>query len=104
MGFVPPLLSSLARRTPDSVIALKSSSTLARSTQPVTYTYRVFIETEDANTDAMHYASEKLYEGAIFRVNKPGTLIHGRPVIIYQVDNHPGDETPGIAHARIEGV
>jgi hypothetical protein len=67
-----------------------------------TYTYRVFIETEDANTDAMHYASEKLYEGAIFRVNKPGTLIHGKPVIIYQVDNHPGDETPGIAHARVE--
>lgn len=68
----------------------------------MTYTYRVFIETEDANTDAMHYASEKLYEGAIFRVNKPGTYIHGRPVIIYQVDNHPGDETPGIAHARVE--
>ena len=39
----------------------------------VTYTYRVFIETEDATTDAMHYASERLYEGAIFRVNKPGT-------------------------------
>ena len=48
----------------------------------MTYTYRVFIETEDANTDAMHYASEKLYEGAIFRVNKPGTYVHGRPVII----------------------
>ncbi len=91
---------------PDRVIALKeyASSTLAGSTRRVTYTYRVFIETEDADTDAMHYASEKLYEGAIFRVNKPGTLIHGRPVIIYQVDNHPGDETPGIAHARIEGV
>jgi hypothetical protein len=68
----------------------------------VTYTYRVFIEADDANTDAMHYASEKVYEGAIFRVNKPGTLIHGRQVIIYQVDNHPGDETPGIAHARVE--
>ena len=68
----------------------------------MTYTYRVFIETEDANTDAMHYASEKLYEGAIFRVNKPGTLIHGRQVITCQVDNHPGDETSGIAHARVE--
>lgn len=53
----------------------------------MTYTYRVFIEADDANTDAMHYASEKVYEGAIFRVNKPGTLIHGRQVIIYQVDN-----------------
>ena len=68
----------------------------------MTYTYRVFIETETANTDAMHYASEKLYEGAIFRVNKPGMPIHGKPVIIHRVDNHPGDETPGIAHARVE--
>jgi hypothetical protein len=68
----------------------------------VTYTYRVFIEADDANTDAMHYASERVYEGAIFRVSKPGTLIHGRQVIIYQVDNHPGDETLGIAHARVE--
>ena len=68
----------------------------------MTYAYRVFIETEDANTDVMHYASEKLYEGAIFRVNKPGMPIHGRPVIIHRVDNHPGDETPGIAHARVE--
>jgi hypothetical protein len=70
----------------------------------VTYSYRVFIETEDANTDAMHYASEKLYEGAIFRVNKPETYIHGRPVIFCQVDDHPANETPGIAHARVEGV
>ena len=68
----------------------------------MTYTYRVFIETETANTDAMHYTSEKLYEGAIFRVNKPGMPIHGKPVIIHRVDNHPGDETPGIAHARVE--
>ena len=70
----------------------------------MTYTYRVFIETEGGNTDAMHYASEKLYEGAIFRTNKPGTYFHGRPVIIYQVDSHPGNETPGIAHARVDGV
>ena len=68
----------------------------------MTYVYRVFIDSETAITDAMHYASEKLYEGAIFRVNKPGDLIHGTPVIIYRVDNHPEDETPGIAHARVE--
>ena len=66
------------------------------------YAYRVFIELANTDTDAMHYSEEKLYEGAIFRVNKPGDLIHGRPVIVYRVDNHPGDETPGIAHARIE--
>jgi len=62
----------------------------------VTYRYRVFIETENADTDAMHYAGERLYEGAIFRVNKPGMQVHGRPVIVYRVDSHPGDETPGM--------
>jgi hypothetical protein len=70
----------------------------------VTYAYRVFIETENTETDAMHYAGEKLYEGAIFRVNKPGMQAHGTPVIVYRVDSHPGNETPGIAHARVERV
>ena len=72
----------------------------------MTYTYRVFIETEDANTDAMHYASEKLYEGAIFRVNKLGKHIHGTSVVVRRVDSHPSRtaDTPGIAHAHVEGV
>jgi len=70
----------------------------------VTYAYRVFIETENGETDAMHYASEKLYEGAIFRANKPGTQVHGIPVIVYRVDSHPGNEISGIAHARVESV
>jgi hypothetical protein len=39
------------------------------------YEYRVFIETSGGDTDAMHYSDEKLYEGAIFRVNKPGSEI-----------------------------
>ena len=68
------------------------------------YAYRVFIELSNTETDAMHYSDEKLYEGAIFRVNKPGKHIHGTPVIVYQVDNHPEEDTPGIAHARVEEI
>ncbi len=68
------------------------------------YGYRVFIDRGNAETDAPHLASEKLYEGAIFRVNKPGGDIDGTPVIVYRVDSHPSGDAPGIAHARVEGV
>jgi hypothetical protein len=68
----------------------------------VSYQYRVFIELLNAETDAMHYSDEELYEGAIFRVNKPGTEIHCRPVIVFRVVNHPGYDSVGIAYARVE--
>ena len=66
----------------------------------VSHEYRVFIEAPNGDTDAMHYSDEELYEGAIFRVNKPGSEIHGRPVIVYRVVNHPGHEAVGIAYGR----
>src|SRR5829696_1746042 len=53
------------------------------------YEYRVFIDSPNGDTDAKHYADEKLYEGAIFRVNKPGTEIHGKPVLVHRVDSTP---------------
>jgi hypothetical protein len=56
----------------------------------------------NADTDAMHYSDEKLYEGAIFCVNKPGTQINGRAVVVRRIDSHPGNDTPGTAHARVE--
>jgi hypothetical protein len=68
----------------------------------MTFAYRVFIELANANTDAMHFSGEKLYEGAIFRVNMPGNDIHGTPVIVWRVDSHPSGDTSGIAHARTE--
>lgn len=70
----------------------------------MTYAYRVFIEFSNSDTDAMHYSGERLYEGAVFRVNKPGTLNHGTPVIVRRVDSHPSEDAPGIAHAYAEGV
>jgi hypothetical protein len=66
------------------------------------YEYRVFIELPSADTDAMHYSGEKLYEGAIFRVNKPGVAIDGVPVVVYRVVSHPGPDSAGIAYARTE--
>jgi hypothetical protein len=66
------------------------------------YEYRVFIEGRSSETDAMHFSSEKLYEGAIFRVNKPGADLDGVPVLVYRVDSHPTNDGPGIAHAKTE--
>jgi hypothetical protein len=68
------------------------------------YEYRVLIELLNGDTDAMHFSSEKLYPGAIFRVHKPGTHINGTPVIVRKVDSHPSENTPGIAHAHVEEV
>ena len=67
------------------------------------YEYRVFIDSPKGGTDAKHYSDEKLDEGAIFRVNKPGTEIHGKPVLVHRVDSHPGFQSVGIAWARTEG-
>ena len=67
------------------------------------YEYRVFIDSPEGDTDATHYSDEKLYEGAIFRVNKPGTEVHGKPVLVHRVDSHPGFQSVGIAWARTEG-
>jgi hypothetical protein len=67
------------------------------------YEYRVFIDSPEGDTDATHYSDEKLYEGAIFRVNKPGTEVHGKPVLVHRVDSHPRFQSVGIAWARTEG-
>jgi hypothetical protein len=66
----------------------------------VTYEYRVFIESPEGDTDAIHYADEKLFVGAIFRVNKPESQLHGKPVCVYRIDSHPGSEAVGIAWGR----
>jgi hypothetical protein len=58
------------------------------------YEYRVFIDSPEGNTDATHYSDEKLYEGAIFRLNKPGTKIHGKPVIVHR-RQPPRFQVPG---------
>jgi hypothetical protein len=66
----------------------------------VGYEYRVFIDSAEGDTDAKHYTDEKLYQGAIFRVNKPEAELHGKAVLVYRVDSHPGFQSVGIAWAR----
>jgi hypothetical protein len=66
------------------------------------YEYRVFIDSPEGDTDATHYSDEKLYEGAIFRLNKPGTKSMGSRSSS-TVDSHPGFKSLGIAWARTEG-
>jgi hypothetical protein len=65
----------------------------------MTYAYRVFVE--DANESSVaHFASEKLWDGATFRVSKPGHELDGRAVVAYRVVSHPTEHGPGIAYAR----
>jgi hypothetical protein len=66
------------------------------------YEYRVFIERGNSETDVSHFSNEKLWEGAVFRVNKPGTELHGVAVLVERVASHPTPHGPGIAYGRVE--
>lgn len=48
----------------------------------------------------LHLAPNKLGDGAIIELTRPGTELHGRPVTIYSVLTHPTDGRPGIAYGR----
>jgi hypothetical protein len=63
----------------------------------MTYAYRVFIEGGE-ETSVSHFSSEKLWEGASFRVSKPGDELDGQTVAIYRLVSHPTDHGPGIAY------
>ena len=64
----------------------------------VTFEYRVFIE--PGEFVVMHYRADKLWPGATFTANKPGTALHGTSVVVERVASHPTDEAPGIAYGR----
>jgi hypothetical protein len=49
----------------------------------MTYEYRIFIEgAEDSSVS--NFSSEKLWDGASFRANKPGHDVNGRMLVIYR--------------------
>jgi hypothetical protein len=48
----------------------------------------------------LHLAPDKLRDGAIIELTRPGTELHGRPVTVYSVLTHPRDGRPGIAYGR----
>ena len=66
----------------------------------VTFEYRVFIEQGGGESVVMHYRADKLWPGATFTANKPGTGLHGMSVVVERVASHPSDDAPGIAYGR----
>jgi hypothetical protein len=68
----------------------------------MTYAYRVFVA-DASDSSVSHFASEKLWDGATFRVSKPGHELDGRAVVVYRVVSHPTEHGPGIAYAESAG-
>jgi hypothetical protein len=66
----------------------------------VTYEYRVFIVHEGEESSFSHYSSEKLWDGAVLRVSKPGASFDGASVAVHRIVSRPTDHGPGIAYGR----
>ena len=77
-----------------------SSSPRCTSTGQMTYEYRVFIVHDGEESSFSHFSNEKLWEGAVLRVNKPGAELDGLSVSVHRVVSHPTDHGPGIAYGR----
>ena len=65
------------------------------------YEYRVFIVHDGEESTFSHFSSEKLWEGAALRVNKPGAEFDGLSVTVHRVASHPTGHGPGIAYGRV---
>ena len=65
----------------------------------MTYEYRVFVDGSD-DSAVTHFSGERLWDGASFRVIKPGDELDGRTVVIYRLVSHPTEHGPGIAYGR----
>jgi hypothetical protein len=59
---------------PQRVVAL---SFVRNTASHVTYEYRVFIVHDGEESTFSHFSSEKLWEGAVVRVSKPGAELDG---------------------------
>jgi hypothetical protein len=64
------------------------------------YEYRVFLDVANGETDVLHFSDEKLWPGAVFRANKPGSELHGVSILVERIGSHPTPHGPGIAHGR----
>ena len=77
-----------------------SASPGIRVSGQMTYEYRVFIVHDGEESTFSHFSSEKLWEGAVLRVSKPGAELDGLSVAVHRVVSHPTDHGPGIAYER----
>jgi hypothetical protein len=66
----------------------------------VSYQYRVFIVHQANESTFLHLSAEPLRDGLTIEVERPGSELDGRSVIVYSVLTHPLDGRPGIAYAR----
>jgi hypothetical protein len=66
----------------------------------VSYEYRVFMVQQAKEWTFLHLASERLRDGVVVEVERPGSEHDGLSVIVYSVLTHPIDGRPGIAYAR----
>ena len=64
------------------------------------YEYRVFIVHQAKESTFLHLSAERLQHGVVVEVERPGSELDGRSVIVYSVLAHPLDGRPGIAYAR----
>jgi hypothetical protein len=66
----------------------------------VSYEYRVFMVHQATESTFLHLSAEPLRDGVVIEVERPGSELDGRSVIVYSVLAHPLDGRPGIAYAR----
>ena len=71
-----------------------------RESPLVSCEYRVFMVHQAKESTFLHLAAGLLRDGAVVEVDRPGSELNGRSVIVYSVLAHPVDGRPGIAYAR----
>ena len=66
----------------------------------MSYEYRVFMVHEAKESTFLHLSGEPMRDGFVIEVERPGSELDRRSVIVYSVLTHPLEGRPGIAYAR----
>ena len=66
----------------------------------MSYEYRVFMVHQAKESTFLHLSAEPMQDGFVIEVERPGSKLDRRSVIVYSVLTHPLDGRPGIAYAR----
>ena len=66
----------------------------------MSYEYRVFMVHETKESTFLHLSAEPMRDGFVIEVERRGSELDRRSVIIYSVLTHPLEGRPGIAYAR----
>ena len=62
--------------------------------------YRVFMVHEAKESTFLHLSAEPMQDVFVIEVERPGSELDRRSVIVYSVLTHPLEGRPGIAYAR----